>query len=260
LFDETEDESNTIRKINRDFGGKSATAVISHGANPGLVNHFIKVGIEEIASTLISEKPADARVAEIRELLSKHDFGRLAHILGIKLIQISENDTQRVPYSRERGVFLSSWSVDSFCEEIAAPAEFAWGTHETQVPEGAMFYHEEEHGNALITLKERGHQVRMKSWIPPSSTPDPLNTGDFEGLLIRHEECVTMAKYLEVQENGSVLYRPTLYFVYNQNVSKESIAEFVSEDNNYDLLPQSKIVSNDVVAGADYLGVFLLET
>jgi len=142
--------------------------------------------------------------------------------------------------------------VESFCEEIAAPAQFFWVSHEEAVPLGATFYGEKEIGTGLISLKERGHQMQVKSWIPGK------DGGDFEGMLVRHEECVTIAKLLEERQEGVTVYRPTVYFVYNQGVARESVCEFVSPENNYNLLPQSHIVSKDVTEGADCLGVFLL--
>ena len=38
--------------------------------------------------------------------------------------------------------------------------------------------------------------------------------GGFEGNLVPHEETITIAKSLEIEENGVVVYRPTVLFLY----------------------------------------------
>src|SRR3990167_9802859 len=40
---------------------KGATAVLDHGANPGLVSHFTKQALEDIAQKIIREKQNDPR-------------------------------------------------------------------------------------------------------------------------------------------------------------------------------------------------------
>ena len=40
---------------------KGTTAVVDHGANPGLVSHFTKVGLVDIAQKILDEKPQDQR-------------------------------------------------------------------------------------------------------------------------------------------------------------------------------------------------------
>ena len=62
------------------------TAVITHGANPGLVSHFVKQALLNIAA----DTGVDAGTAGRR---AKH-WGQLAHKLGVKVIHIAERDTQ----------------------------------------------------------------------------------------------------------------------------------------------------------------------
>lgn len=247
LFDETIEEMAKVREINLAHSGKSATAVLSHGANPGLVNHLMKYGIEEIASAIITEKPDDPRVPELNAHLSTKNYALLAQLLGIKVVQVSERDTQRVSMNPEANQFISTWNVPSFCEELAAPAEFSWGTHEREAPAGAKFYGD----GSFISLASRGHQTWAKSWMPGEN--------EFKGMVVRHEECFSMADYISVRdETGALVYRPSVYFVYDQQLSAESIKKFVS--NKYELLPHNSVVEREVEDGADKLGVLLLGT
>ena len=57
---------------------------------------------------------------------------------------------------------------------------------------------------------------------------------------------------------GALVYRPSVYFVYDQQLSAESIKKFVS--NKYELLPHNSVVEREVEDGADKLGVLLLGT
>ncbi len=64
---------------------KGPTAVITHGANPGLVSHFVKQALLDIA--------ADTDV-EVGEPANRDEWAALAQQLGIKVIHIAERDTQ----------------------------------------------------------------------------------------------------------------------------------------------------------------------
>ena len=83
-----------IRKMVKGWDKPGVTAVVEHGANPGLVSHFTKVGIEDIAAKIIKEKPDDSRLTELKESLKSGDFAKLAQLIGLKVIHISERDTQ----------------------------------------------------------------------------------------------------------------------------------------------------------------------
>jgi homospermidine synthase len=48
--------------IDRWPDNNGATAVLEHGANPGLVSHFVKLGLEDIAKKIIETKKDDARI------------------------------------------------------------------------------------------------------------------------------------------------------------------------------------------------------
>ena len=81
----------------------SPTAIIDHGANPGLVSHFTKRALLEIATTMLEEGlPAATGVnrAAFEQLVAAAEgpadgsFARLSQATGTKVIHISERDTQ----------------------------------------------------------------------------------------------------------------------------------------------------------------------
>src|SRR5579864_5756466 len=71
------------------------TAVIEHGANPGLISHFTKQGLLDIAErALADQKFGGAQAERIAHHASAREFNHLAEQLGVKVIHCSERDTQ----------------------------------------------------------------------------------------------------------------------------------------------------------------------
>ena len=73
---------------------KGATTVMDHGANPGLVSHFTKQALIDIAEKILREKPQDPRKKQLEVYLKDQNFPKLAQTTGVKTIHISERDTQ----------------------------------------------------------------------------------------------------------------------------------------------------------------------
>src|SRR5579871_1055106 len=71
---------------------RAPTAVLTHGANPGLVSHFVKQALLNIA--------ADTKV-EAGNPKSRAEWGQLARQLGVRVIHIAERDTQTTNKPKE---------------------------------------------------------------------------------------------------------------------------------------------------------------
>src|SRR5690554_2649466 len=72
---------------------------------------------------------------------TQRDWPTLAQLLGVRVVQISETDSQvgdsddsQTVSQKAPGEFVATWNIPSFCEECAAAAEFPWGTHEGPLP------------------------------------------------------------------------------------------------------------------------------
>jgi homospermidine synthase len=123
-----------LRDLSKDWKD-ATTAVIEHGANPGLISHFVKQGLLDIAARAIAEKkfsPKDSK--ELGDHAEKKDFARLAKKLGVKVIHCSERDTQITNRPKDVNEFVGTWSIEGLREEGTAPAEMGWGTHEKKLP------------------------------------------------------------------------------------------------------------------------------
>ncbi|MDP9082898.1 MAG: saccharopine dehydrogenase NADP-binding domain-containing protein [Pseudomonadota bacterium] len=221
----------------RDGAGKTPTAVLTHGANPGLVSHMVKRALLNIAA----DTGFDAGKPDSREAWAK-----LAQSLGIKVMHIAERDTQVTNVPKEANEFVNTWSVDGFVSEGAQPAELGWGTHEKHFPvDGGR--HKAGSGCAIY-LNRPGASTRVRTWTPKA--------GHFHGFLITHSEAISLADYYTVMDADKVAYRPTTHYAYHPSDSAVlSVHEFAG--NNWHLQDHKRIMLNEITAGIDELGVLL---
>jgi len=221
----------------RDGAKDSPTAVLTHGANPGLVSHLIKQALMNIAA----DTGAGAAIPTDRE-----GWAKLAQRLGIKVMHIAERDSQVTNVPKAPNEFLNTWSVDGFVSEGAQPAELGWGTHEKHFPaDGAR--HSAGSGCAIY-LKRPGAATRVRTWAPIA--------GPFHGWLITHSEAISLADYYTVMDGEKVAYRPTSHYSYHPSDNAVlSIHEFAGR--NWHLQDRKHIMSQEITSGIDELGVLL---
>lgn len=235
-----------IRKMIQGWKEKGASAVLEHGANPGLVSHFTKVSLKDIATKIINEKPKDPRVKQLNAALSAGDWPKLAQLTGTKVIHISERDMQVTNKPKQPNEFVNTWSIEGFYEEGIAPAEMGWGTHEKTLPPKA-YLHKEGPQNQ-ICLAQPGMRTRVHSWVP---------FGEIIGMVVRHGEAFTISDYLTVWENGKAVYRPTVHYAYCcSNGALTSLHEM--EMRNFKLQEKQRILTDEIIEGRDELGVLLM--
>ena len=214
------------------------TAIITHGANPGLVSHFAKAALVEVA---------DAMELDYDPPVRRRDWARLAQRTGTKVIHISERDTQVSTRPKLPGEFVNTWSIPGFIEEAMMPVELGWGTHERTLPEGG-FEQEEGPCNAIY-LDQPAARFQMYSWVPTS--------GQILGLALPHSENVTLSDYLTVEANGEPAYRPTVAFVYLPcDDAFTSLHETMMR--GWREPDEQRVIKDDVLSGQDELGVLLL--
>jgi homospermidine synthase len=236
-----------IRRLKAEWHDPGPTAVLEHGANPGLISHWVRRGILDIAATLVAErklKPADAE--EVQHLASARIFNALAQKIGIKVIHCSERDTQIANQPKEIDEFVSTWSIEGFHEEGTTTAEMGWGTHEKYLPPQACQH--DIGPKHQICLAQMGINTWVRSWVPYYSV---------HGLVIRHGEAFTVTDALTVWEDGVAVYRPTVHYAYCPcDAAIASLHEF--RGYNYRLQPKLRIMTDEIVAGADILGALIM--
>jgi len=225
---------------------KGATTVMDHGANPGLVSHFTKQALIDIAEKILREKPQDPRKKQLEVYLKDQNFPKLAQTTGVKTIHISERDTQITSKPKEVNEFVNTWSIPGFYEEGVAPAELGWGTHERCVPKGAMFHKEGPRNQICLTSK--GMSTWVRSWVP---------CGEIAGMVIRHGEAFSVSDYLTVWDDGKTIYRPTVHYAYcPADAAINSMHEL--EMRQFVLQQRQRIINDDITSGRDELGCLLM--
>ncbi|MGE0009224.1 MAG: saccharopine dehydrogenase NADP-binding domain-containing protein [Candidatus Babeliales bacterium] len=241
------------------------TAILDHGANPGMISHLVKKGLCDIVTQKLipSEKLVDHEKDSMLSYIKNNQFNLLAQKIGLKVVHISERDTQISNDPKKPDEFVNTWSVEGLIEEGLAPAELGWGTHEKALPPDA-FTHPKGNRNQIF-LKSRGMNTLMKSWI---------KSGPIIGMLIRHGESYSISDRLAVfpdeQQTSYIhhplrhhdrklqaLYRPTVHYVYCPSDSAlASLHEF--RMHNYERQKKQRILYNDIISGTDELGCLLM--
>jgi homospermidine synthase len=223
------------------------SAVVEHGANPGLVSHFTKQALVEIAEAVLRDGLLPERHADMTEALAKSRFNVLAQLLNVKSIHIAERDTQITNVPKEVGEFVNTWSVDGFYEEGVAPAEMGWGTHERRLPLLART-HEGEGPKNQICFAQMAHKTLVRSVVP---------SGPIVGMVIRHGEAFTICDHLTVWDGDTPVYRPTVHYAYcPTDVAWASFVEL--EGNDYVYPERQRIMNDEIISGRDELGVLLM--
>lgn len=224
------------------------TIIIEHGANPGLVSHWTKVALLDIAETILrTRRPGKARKAALEAALDASDFAQLAQHSGVKVIHISERDTQIADQPKAVDEFVNTWSIEGFREEGVAPAELGWGTHERSLPDRAFIH---SYGPmSQICIAQPGMETWVRSWVPLG--------GEIRGMVIRHGEALTITEHLTVWDGERPVYRPTVHYAYlPTDAAIASLLEL--RMRNFELQPSLRIMSDEIISGRDELGVLLM--
>jgi homospermidine synthase len=217
-------------------GPDQPTALITLGANPGLVSFLVKRALLDLAGPAA---PMPGR---------RTDWAELARQLGVQVIHIAERDSQASRRRRRPGEFLNTWSVDGFLSEALQPAELGWGTHERHFPADGS--HHTEGCRAAIWLNRPGAATRVRSWAP--------HAGPYLGWLVTHAESISIADALTLGPRGAPYYRPTVHYAYHP--CDEAVLSLHERAGRAWDEPQRKHVldESELEGGMDELGVLLM--
>jgi homospermidine synthase len=223
-------------KLRKRVGTGMPTAVVDHGANPGLVSHFVKQALLDLTTGLkrTAAEPTDAA-----------GWATLSRDLGVTLIQISERDTQATDRPKRPNEFVNTWSIDGFIDELMQPTELSLGTAESDKPAGSHWH---RRNSGSVYLHRPGGATFARSWLP--------STGGFQGLLMTHDEVFSIADHLSLRQGARFEYRPTVMFVYHP-CDDAMLSALELEGRGWQPQPARRIISAEIVTGMDELGVLL---
>ncbi len=232
-----------LRNLINQWNGKGPTAIVEHGANPGLVSHLTKRALVEIGTKALKDGLA---AQGVEKSLESENYNELAQSLGVKVIHIAELDTQVSDKPKRLNEFVNTWSVEGFYEEGIAPAELGWGTHEKKLPPRGV-----EHTTGpknQIAIAQPGATTWVRSWVPNRPT---------NGMVIRHGEAFTIADHLTVWNGDKAVYRPTVHYAYcPTDAAIASMREL--EALQWNITDNQRIMNDEIIDGDDRLGVLLM--
>src|SRR5690606_38350172 len=141
-------------ELARKLGPEAPTAIVDHGANPGVVSHFVKQALINLDRVLRNGNARPRR---------REEWAQLASELGVSVIQIAERDTQASDQPKRHGEFINTWSIDGFVGELMQPVELSLGTHEEKLPRRAR---EHRAGSHTLYLPRPGCGTFARAWTP----------------------------------------------------------------------------------------------
>lgn len=214
------------------------TAILTHGANPGMISHLVKEALLNIArDTGRPHAPPRDRAG----------WAQLARDLNIRAIHVAERDSQVAEPRKAPGEFVNTWSVEGFVGEGCQPAELGWGSHEKHFPADGR-----RHASgckAAIYLTRPGASTRVRTWTPLA--------GPIHGFLITHSESISLADYFSIGDCDTPAYRPTVHYAYHpSDDTVQSVHELAGR--NWELQASRRLVKDEIVSGLDELGVLLM--
>jgi homospermidine synthase len=225
----------TLREKYPDGG---PTVIPTHGANPGLISHWVKRAFINVARDIYGK---------IEVPRSRAEWAQLAMKLNVKTIHCAERDTQAANPRKQRFEFVNTWSVDGFIGEGSQPCELGWGSHEKHFPPDGKRH---KFGcDAAIYLTRPGASVKVRTWTP--------SEGHFHGLLITHGESISISDYYTVRNGTKVLYRPTCHYAYHPcddtvlSVHELAGRQWVGQEKR-------RIFMDEIYEGVDELGALLM--
>lgn len=258
IFNENKLKNDMKKKYNNKY-----PIVLQHGNNPGLVSHFVKAGIEYIVNTQFK------RDKELKKLIKENKFNEVARRINIKMVHVNDIDLQEVNSKCDNDTLLNTWCIDSFFFEMLSEATVNIGTHEKiDFEDECKFL---DTNNGFLEFKKLAADQKCRTYYP---------NGAFEGFLVPHEETITIAKGLEVEKDGNIVYRPTVMFLYSpcefaQKYFKEAkVNSYPNPDPDKPLdfeneketivrgyiYPQKAdiVYREQISAGTEYVGILLI--
>jgi homospermidine synthase len=220
---------------------KSKTALLYHGANPGLVSHLLKEALLKIA-----EREGINQI----EPVTQNDWAILAKKLDVSVIHIAERDTQISSIARRPSEFCNTWSVYGFLEEAEELTGIAWGTHEETPPDHLKKKLIDDDSCRALEFNRAGRSLQVKSWVP---------SGIIYASIIPHPEAYSIAQYLALKnDDGKIVYQPTVHFAYRPcDDAINSMRDAALFADNLPNLKQ-RVLFDDIIEGEDELGVLIL--
>jgi len=264
VFEQNKNLNNIKEKYSNNHLSNQHPIVLQHGNNPGLVSHFVKAGIEYIVHTQYKKDK------QLKALIKQNKFNEAAYILGLKIIHVNDIDLQKINNNDDNNTLFNTWCIDSFFFEFLSEATINIGSHEN------IDFEDEcksiDYSKGFLEFNNLAADKKCRTYYP---------NGVFEGFLVPHDETTTIAKSLELEHCGKIIYRPSVMFLYSpchsateyfnkakvneypnpnptkpldcENINDKTIIRGHVYPNSAEIVYKEKIIS-----GTEYVGVLLM--
>ena len=250
---------------------QGASMVADHGMNPGLISHFTMMGIRDFAEHMAS---SDDKYLPAVALAQQRRFAECAQVLNIKVIHITECDTQLTHNQRPKGIFWNTWSSEGLLAESLDPVQIGLGTSDdSNFPKKSLYI------DNMCIMPIRGMDLLTTSMTPGRTT----GFRPFTGYSIPHGEANTISAALTVdaklgsgqnnnslsilddivitgskQSDSDALYRPSVFFVYQPCKAGRASLEEIRRAN-YVVQKKFHVLSlPQIKTGYDAIGALLI--
>jgi len=214
---------NIVNEINRSYPENKATMIIEMGMNPGLISCvFVKRALLFLANKQKNKSK------ELKLYIKNKMYNKIASYLGVEVIHCSEEDiVNGVDFDKNK--FYSTWCCDALLDESSMKSEFAYGTHELEMPKKSKLLYDN-----IIQLNDLAKDVYCESYVPNQK---------IIGVNIPHGENVSLASFLK----DGIDYSPTIHYVYKyckptydsfKNLNKDQVGKTLNDE-------QSQIISKN---------------
>lgn len=220
-------------------GAGLPTALICHGANPGLITHFVKAALQHAAaaSGMIADMSADA------------PFAALARSMDVALIHLTDRDNQVCAHGDEGcSCPTNTWSMRALLDEMFENASAACGVNDPLRNELLVGARLTTGACEAIELALPARSIRSRSWSP--------GHGPFVGYMVQHEEVFSLAEMLSgCAPDGRREYAPSIGFVYSPCPSAQAaVLSAVAAD----IAAPGRVLSETVTRGGEEIGALIL--
>lgn len=238
----TYDRRNSVLKKCRSEERGLPTSLICHGANPGLVTHFLKHALDVVARNVFDD-------AAFSRLDDADRWGRICKSAGIERIDISEHDSQVAAGLLDTDCGFNTWSVEGLLEESLEPSCFPYSTTLEPLSEEEWLLRTIETAGCSLnvaTSRNRAIENTVSTWIP--------GVGWFSGYQIPHPEQFSMASLCSWRE-GEQTNHPTVRFVYSPcPAARDMLSSALRRPESE---KRRKVLIDEIESGSDALGVTL---
>jgi len=178
-----------------------ASSVIQIGMNPGMVSVFARRALRDIVAAQETDFVCE-HAQQLSALLAAGRDGEAAQLLGVERIEISDIDVTVINDCIDPTAVYSTWNVGAFCIEYLELPFVSLGTHlDVDAMAGELKMYDDNDGFAVM-----GSMVERETQAP---------FGSFRGMVISHEEVISMGDFFSVRDKaGKLLYKPSVFFVY----------------------------------------------